>query len=31
MVVHFFSTNGEPKHIIVGLFETNDKNGVAMA
>jgi hypothetical protein len=31
VIVHFFSTNWEPKHITVGLFEINDKNGVAMA
>jgi hypothetical protein len=30
MVVNFLSTNWEPKHIIVGLFEANDTSGFAM-
>jgi hypothetical protein len=31
VVVCFFSTNWEPKHITIGLLETNYKNGAAMA
>jgi hypothetical protein len=30
VVVHFVSTNWEPKHITVGLFETNDMNAATM-
>jgi hypothetical protein len=30
VVVNFSSSNWEVKHITIGLFETNDINGVAM-
>jgi hypothetical protein len=31
VIVNFLSTNWEPKHIIIGLFEANDTNGATMA
>ncbi len=31
VVVNFLSTNWEPKHIIVGLFDANDTSGATMA
>ncbi len=30
-VVNFLSTNWEPKHIIIGLFDANDTSGATMA
>jgi hypothetical protein len=30
VVVNFFSSNWELKHITIGLFEANDNNGGAM-
>jgi hypothetical protein len=31
MVVKFFSTNWEPKHVIIRLFEPHDMSGATMA
>jgi hypothetical protein len=31
MIVNFLSTNWEPKHITIGLFDANDTNGATMA
>jgi hypothetical protein len=30
MIVNFLSTNWEPNHITIGLFEANDMNGAIM-
>jgi hypothetical protein len=30
VIVNFLSTNWEPKHITIGLFEANDTNGATM-
>jgi hypothetical protein len=31
VVVHFFSTNWEPKHVILRLLEAHDMSGATMA
>jgi hypothetical protein len=30
VIINFLSTNWEPKHITIGLFEANDMNGAIM-